>query len=219
MLKTTGLRAMHVAAGHAFSLVMLEDGTVLVAGDAGLSDAFNLTLPAQSAAGGAPNPNVVSFGVCPPQMYAAAWSAGQTATDRLLRPGRRHRLCAGLRHSLVYAPTAAAEDDEPQLSDDGVAVSAFGLARHGQLGIPLDKLPRSGGLVQAPEPVSILRRPPAFRPPIQKGSPLENRYYGELRPDRLAQLPQEERLRILISLGEAHAWRLPPSHPMYRPVQ
>ena len=101
---------------------------------------------------------------------------------------------------------------------NSTGASAFGLARHGQLGISVDRLPHSGGLVQVPVPVVVGRARRAFKPPVLKGGVLERYFYGSLRPDRLAALPEEERLRVLVSLGEAHAWRLPPSHPMYRPA-
>ena len=133
------------------------------------------------------------------------------------RAVREPFLCAGLRHSLLYAPSPAVAGGEPQLSHPA-AISAFGLARHGQLGISVDRLPHSGGLVQVPVPVVVGRARHAFKPPVLRGSALVKHFYGALRPDRLAALPEEERLRVLVSLGEAHAWRLPPSHPMYRPA-
>ena len=43
------------------------------------------------------------------------------------------------------------------------------------------------------------------------GSELERRYYGQMKKS-LSHLPREEQLRILVSLGPAHAWRLPPGH-------
>ena len=207
------LRAVCVAAGHAHSLVMTEEGTVLVAGDAGLSLSFGVL--GGGAAGG------VAYAELRPEAYAASWTAGEHTdpdpdTPRH-SPGLRHRLCAGLRHSLLYAPSPAVAGGEPQLSHPA-AISAFGLARHGQLGISVDRLPHSGGLVQVPVPVVVGRARHAFKPPVLRGSALEKHFYGALRPDRLAALPEEERLRVLVSLGEAHAWRLPPSHPMYRPA-
>ena len=211
------LRAVCVAAGHAHSLVMTEDGTVLVAGDAGLSPSFGVLSPGVGNQGG----DGVAYAVLRPEVYAASWTAEERAGSEpdapRHSPGLRRRLCAGLRHSLLYAPSPAAAGEEPQLSPPA-AISAFGLARHGQLGISVDRLPHSGGLVQVPVPVVVGRARRAFKPPVLKGGVLERYFYGSLRPDRLAALPEEERLRVLVSLGEAHAWRLPPSHPMYRPA-
>ena len=211
------LRAVCVAAGHAHSLVMTEEGSVIVAGDAGLSPSFGILSPGVGNQGG----DGVAYAVLRPEVYAASWTAGERADSDpdapRHSPGRRHRLCAGLRHSLLYAPSPAVAGGEPQLSHPA-AISAFGLARHGQLGISVDRLPHSGGLVQVPVPLVVGRARHAFKPPVLKGSALEKHFYGALRPDRLAALPEEERLRVLVSLGEAHAWRLPPSHPMYRPA-
>ena len=202
------LRAVCVAAGHAHSLVMTEDGTVLVAGDAGLSPGFGVLSPGLGNQGG----DGVAYAVLRPEVYAASWTAEERAGSDAPRhsPGLRRRLCAGLRHSLLYSPSPAAAGGEPQLSHLA-AISAFGLARHGQLGISVDRLPHSGGLVQVPVSVVVGRARRAFKPPVLRGGALERYFYGSLRPDRLAALPEEERLRVLVSLGEAHAWRLPPS--------
>jgi hypothetical protein len=214
----TRLRAVCVAAGHAHSLVMTEEGTVLVAGDAGLSPSFGILSPGLGNQGG----DGVAYAVLRPEVYAASWAAEECGADSdpdapRHSPGLRHRLCAGLRHSLLYAPSPAIAGGEPQLSHPA-AISAFGLARHGQLGISADRLPHSGGLVQVPVSVVVGRARNAFKPPVLRGSALEKHFYGARRPDRLAALPEEERLRVLVSLGEAHAWRLPPSHPMYHPA-
>ena len=59
--------------------------------------------------------------------------------------------------------------------------------------------------------------------PLRSPSPHTQFFYYTPSNNRLEALRrtvsrEEERLRVLVSLGEAHAWRLPPSHPMYRPV-
>ena len=143
------------------------------------------------------------------------------------------RVCAGARHSFVYSGAAAAdveETDEPtEASVQGSGfrapsrvpdnanptVAAFGYAGNGQLGVTAAALNLTTGAtrtVDIPQPVQLparMRRP--FRPPIKAGSELERRYYGQMRKS-LSHLPREEQLRILVSLGPAHAWRLPPGH-------
>ena len=88
----------------------------------------------------------------------------------------------------------------------------------GQLGVPLTSLDATTG--RAHEPVLVHARRPRkpFRSPIQPGSALERRCYGEWRRS-MAHLPLDERIRILVSLGPDHAWRLPPNHPQHRPVE
>ena len=197
-------RVRCVAAGFAHTIAVTDDGAVFVAGESGFrNERLRQT--------------TTHFSEC-----SSGWPSRVTAG------GGPMRVCAGARHSLVYAaPTDvdAVEGVEGASEASSVATNrapnnsnptivAFGLAGHGQLGVTsqLPPLVPATLVFDLPQPVQLpvrTRRP--FRPPIKAGSELERRYYGQMKKS-LSHLPREEQLRILVSLGPAHAWRLPPGH-------
>ena len=192
-------RVRCVAAGFAHTIAVTDDGAVFVAGDSGLrNESLRQT--------------TTHFSEC-----SSRWPSRATAG------GGPMRVCAGARHSFVYAAPADADAAEgvevaseaSSIAKSGVpnrTIVAFGLAGHGQLGSTSLALLATSVMVSLPQPVQLpvrTRRP--FRPPIKAGSELERRYYGQMKKS-LSHLPRDDQLRILVSLGPAHAWRLPPGH-------
>lgn len=183
-------RVRCVAAGFAHTIAVAHDGRIFVAGDSGLRDTVLRQTESYFS-----------------EVELGPWFPRPSAG------GAPMRVCAGARHSFVYAAAADSADESSEVSAPPT-IAAFGDARNGQLGVSaaiVSHLPATF-VADQPQPVQLpvrTRRP--FRPPIKAGSELERRYYGQMRKS-LSHLPREEQLRILVSLGPAHAWRLPPGH-------